>query len=328
LITSTPTPKPARIAMASGLLIFLFLSATPVSADAQDTLRQVQLLIAQPDHLSPAEQAQRAIVALADLRADPALAGDAWLTAPLTDTPPDLVQANARTTAALAALVDTPRQPPNPAALAALTAVLAEPRFHPTDLLSALPAWLRPVAQAVAAVANVVAGILHWLLDQFLAPLLFLVRSPAFGPAMVALAAAVTVGVFLLYRHGLRAAMVAQAELTSTAGALPLTAAEAVAATRAWAAQGRYRDACHYLLFSVLLWIEEQQGVRFDRSATNREHLRRLAAAAPEPRTALVGAMEPVVQRFDRLWYGQTTVTAADYAELDALAARVREAAT
>jgi hypothetical protein len=66
------------------------------------------------------------------------------------------------------------------------------------------------------------------------------------------------------------------------------------------------------------------EDARFDPAATNREHLRRVQAAA---RPALATALAPLVQAFDRLWYGAGAVTEAEYRGLLALATQVREVA-
>src|SRR5262249_58259249 len=120
------------------------------------------------------------------------------------------------------------------------------------------------------------------------------------------------------------AAAARRADLAAPAGELPPTAGDAIAAAGACAADGEYRDACHYLRFSALLWVEERRGIRFDRAATNREHMRRVVAETG-PRSKLVAALEPVVLRFDRLWYGQSTVTRDDYDGLATLVAHLHE---
>jgi Domain of unknown function (DUF4129) len=302
--------------------------ATPVRAesDPRFTLRRVLVLVDQPNRLSPAERAARADLALANLRADPSLSDQAWLIDPLTANPPDLARANARISAALAALDAAPQTHVSASARADLDAVLADPRFHPADPLSLLPAWLVPVALALISVANFLWSIIRWPFDQIFALLQQAVGSRAFGPTMVALAALITVGVVLLYRRGLRAAIARQEEMAAPAGELPPTAADAIAAARARAADGEYRDACHYLLFSALLWVEERRGLRFDRAATNREHMRRVVAEAG-PRSELVVALEPVVLRFDRLWYGQSAVSRDDYDGLATLVGHLQELA-
>ena len=49
------------------------------------------------------------------------------------------------------------------------------------------------------------------------------------------------------------------------------TALEALNAAQRQAALGRYREACHFVLLSALLAVDERGDSRFDRSATNRE---------------------------------------------------------
>ena len=67
----------------------------------------------------------------------------------------------------------------------------------------------------------------------------------------------------------------------------------------------------------MLLWIEEHGQTRFERSATNWEHLQRLDPTSP---AGLHSADS--IDRFDRLWYGQADVSSEDYRDLEELARR------
>jgi hypothetical protein len=185
-----------------------------------------------------------------------------------------------------------------------------------------LPSWLQPVARVIDTITRFLWNVIRWPFDRLFDLLQRFAAGPAFKPLVVGLGLLTVAGVILLYRRGLRAAIVAQAELAAAPEALPLTAAEAIAAAQAHAAAGRHREACHFIFLSTLLWIEERGRVQFDRAATNREHLARLAR---EP--ALAAALAPVVARFDHLWYGQDRVTDSDYHDLLDLAGRVRELA-
>jgi hypothetical protein len=68
---------------------------------------------------------------------------------------------------------------------------------------------------------------------------------------------------------------------------------------RQFANAGNYRDAVRELYLATLLMLDERGLLRYDRSLTNREYL---DAIAGEP--AVRAALEPIVNTFDRTWYG------------------------
>ena len=70
------------------------------------------------------------------------------------------------------------------------------------------------------------------------------------------------------------------------------------------------------------LRLDERDHLPFDGALTNRELVPRLTAAP-----ALADPFAALVERFDRLWYGQTTCTADEYAAFAQLGERVWQAA-
>ncbi len=82
-------------------------------------------------------------------------------------------------------------------------------------------------------------------------------------------------------------------------GQAPLTAARALSEARQFANAGNYREAVRELYLATLLMLDERGLLRYDRSLTNREYL---DAVAGEP--AVHAALEPIVNTFDRTWYG------------------------
>jgi Domain of unknown function (DUF4129) len=167
----------------------------------------------------------------------------------------------------------------------------------------------------------------RWPFDRLFDLLRIVVDSPFFGPSALVGAIAIIGGLVLLFRRGLGAALVGQSEAAAAKLDLPPTSRDALAASQQSASEGQYREACHFVFLSTLLWIEEQGITRFDRAATNREHLARLLGETVVPTVGLAGALEPVVARFDRVWYGQPTATDVDYQELLALAERLQRVA-
>jgi hypothetical protein len=318
-------PRFLAMLICSALLVGLSLPGTASADDVPALLARVSGLVDRA--IASKDGGADALVALALRELDGATFYDqaAWLEEPLKAHPPDLQLAKARiarASEAAAPAVAGPAIPQEPQAT--LNHVLADSRFHPHTWQDDVPAILLPLALVVVAIANVIWSLIRWPFDRLWDLFVLFANSWAFGPIMAIGAVAVIVGLILLYRRGLRAILVRQAEIGANRDGLPLTAAEALAAARQEEALARYREACHYVLFATLLWIEEKGIARFDRSATNREHLDQLARVAV-PGGRVVGALEPVINRFDRVWYGQSFATADDYRDLLALATRVQD---
>jgi len=86
----------------------------------------------------------------------------------------------------------------------------------------------------------------------------------------------------------------------AVAGGLPVSAAQARQQATEQADSGNYREAVRRLYLAALLHLAERELFRFDRSLTNREVLGRVDASAPAR-----AHLEPVVETFDRVWYGE-----------------------
>lgn len=105
-------------------------------------------------------------------------------------------------------------------------------------------------------------------------------------------------------------------EFTAEAGArypdevegVPLTADRALQRAQELSTGGDYRTAVRYLYLSTLLLLEERGLLRYDRSLTNREYLRRVAH---DP--ALSVTLQDVVDVFDRTWYGYQPLDESTY---------------
>ncbi len=128
------------------------------------------------------------------------------------------------------------------------------------------------------------------------------------------LAAALAIGVAVLglrrgRNRGVAHMPLAHAEANWTAAHAQTAAAEA-------AAGGDYRRAIRYRYLATMLELDEADRLRFDRALTNLEHLRRAPAHLRE-------ALRPLVLTFDRVWYGGSPASAADYQQYSALAQAV-----
>lgn len=91
----------------------------------------------------------------------------------------------------------------------------------------------------------------------------------------------------------------------------PETADEAVDEGRELIAAGNYRGAVRHLFLAALLTLDERNLIQYDKTRTNYEIL-----SEAELRTTVVAALTPVVETFEKVWYGFETVGAADYERL------------
>ncbi len=214
------------------------------------------------------------------------------LLAALRAPAPDLPAVEARLGALLAEVRAAPDgRPPDPAVFAALDAVLAQPEFQ-------------------AAQPNPV--------DSFISDLLRRLLSVSIGGGQIGVNLVAVVGTLLVLAV-LGALIYNLWRTVAPHTALPvagdqagerLSARSALAQAGALAAGGDYRAAIRYLYLSTLLLLDERRALRYDRSLTNREVLAQVAGDE-----ALVERLRPVVEEFDRVWYGFAPVDEAEYAE-------------
>ncbi|HZT07034.1 MAG TPA: DUF4129 domain-containing protein [Chloroflexota bacterium] len=311
--------KALAVGAAIGLLLALR-SPESAFADGDAAVRTAASLVheartAEGD--DPTRLANRAVDAL---ESDPATRGWQWLSEPLRETPADLQRAAARLDAAQAIGAGGTSSPDSADVQSLLASVFADPRFHRTDAAVSLPGWLLPAVLLVERLLGLAWNVARWPFDR----LLDLLEAVLSGPLVVALWLVLAVALASLYRFGIRAVLVRQAEALASTGNAKLTDAQALVSAHECATEGRYRDACHFLLLSALLFVEEHERVRFDPSATNREHLRHARSAV---RPAIARALGPLVNGFDSLWYGAAEVTETDYHDLLMLTGALREAA-
>jgi hypothetical protein len=83
-----------------------------------------------------------------------------------------------------------------------------------------------------------------------------------------------------------------------------------------------YRAAIRYLYLSSLLMLDERGLIHYDRTLTNREHLRQIAN-----NPLLSDVLRPVINMFERVWYGYAAVDEAMYAEFRQNVERLRQLA-
>jgi hypothetical protein len=91
-------------------------------------------------------------------------------------------------------------------------------------------------------------------------------------------------------------------------GLEPETAEVAVDEGRELVAAGTYRGAVRHLFLAALLTLDERNLIQYDKTRTNHEIL-----DEAELRPTIVETLAPVVQTFERVWYGFESVGAAEY---------------
>jgi hypothetical protein len=216
-----------------------------------------------------------------------------WLREALGEAQPDLPTIAMR----LGAILDALAQPPSTAPADArerLKQLLDKPPFKRTEE-DAQPSWLQ--------------AFLEWLgrvLEQILRPI---GRATTGSGNIVAWAIgiiglALLLGVIAYLLRGLRRGMVADARIEDDPEA-NLTAKSALDQASGLARGGDHRAAVRYLYLSALLWLDERNLLRYDRALTNREYLDRV-----RENPALRARMAPIVDTFDRVWYGHMPIDA------------------
>lgn len=221
---------------------------------------------------------------------------NSWLRDALKANDPDLPPIASR----LGALIDAlalPTSPAPPDAQERLKTILSRPPFTGADapqdsLLGRILDWLfrqlarlfRPISDASAGSANVIG----WLVAGF--GLLLLIAVLAY--------------VLLWTRRNITSDVRAASDDPEA----HLTSNTAIQQASELARGGDYRTAVRYMYLSALLWLDERDMLRYDRALTNREYLEHLGDN-PELR----GRLLPIVETFDRVWYGYASLDAQSF---------------
>jgi hypothetical protein len=247
------------------------------------------------------EDASARLVATTSVRlpGDTTIAVDnGWLRDALRESEPDLPAIAER----LGAIIDALAQPPSAAPADArerLRRMLDQPPFKRPDPPQA-PAWLRDFADWLVRI-----------LERMFEPLGRI--SPAGGRtaawAIAVVGGLLLIGVLAYLLRGLRRGMVAGARADEDDPEANLTAKTALDQAGGLARDGNYRTAVRYMYISALLWLDERDILRYDRALTNREYLERV-----RDNPALRERMAPIVETFDRVWYGHLPIDAESFA--------------
>src|SRR5205823_6240979 len=109
--------------------------------------------------------------------------------------------------------------------------------------------------------------------------------------------------------------------LSDLAAALGMSAGEARKRAEEAGRAEDYRHAIRYRCLAVLLALDEVGMLAFDRTATDREYLFRAPGGLQEE-------LQPLLARFEEVWYGDAPTTEADWADYAARAGRVEARVT
>jgi hypothetical protein len=104
--------------------------------------------------------------------------------------------------------------------------------------------------------------------------------------------------------------------VSELAAVLGMGSAEARRKAGEAAAEGDYRSAIRYRCLAVLLDLDEKGRLVFDRSATDREYLFRAPGTLQDD-------LQPLLTRFEEVWYGNAAAGQEDWTGYDARAGQV-----
>lgn len=132
---------------------------------------------------------------------------------------------------------------------------------------------------------------------------------------------AVVVVIVLVIRN-VRASMTSDVARLDAEQELRLTSADARADAERHVQSGNFREALRAMYLATLLRLDEAGRLRFDRSLTNQEVL---GVTRLHGDVTLQQRLVPLVERFDRVWYGNAPCSGDDYRTFSRLADEVWE---
>ncbi|HUG16983.1 MAG TPA: DUF4129 domain-containing protein [Thermomicrobiales bacterium] len=239
--------------------------------------------------------------------------------ADLRASPPDIKRALARIEAAISAIERASLSSPgDDDALSALDAVLARSEFAPPEPDDGERSWRQRLVDALDDVLSpVIERIARWLSPLFDSEGGSSAGGVVLRAIMAAIGIAAIVAVIVLVIRNVRQAMTSDIARLEAARETRLSAADARANAEQLFLDGNFREALRALYLATLLRLDETGRLRFDRSLTNQEVLRATRIYGDE---TLRQRLSPLVDRFDRVWYGGASCSADDYLTFSRLA--------
>jgi hypothetical protein len=314
----TNIQRMAATALFSVLCSLFFIAAASAQPQLPDLaaytgwVREAFAAAQRNDRLGLEQVAERLIATTSvSLPEDKTIAVDnGWLRDALAETEPDLTAISAR----LGAILDALAQPDSSApadARTRLQEILNNPPFKQPEPAAATSNWWRDFWEWVGR-----------LLEGIVRPIGSMPRATgeAIGWVTLGIGALLLVGVIGYLLLGLRRNLAAEARAATDDPEAGLTAKAALDQASEVARSGDYRSAMRYLYLSALLWLDERDLLRYDRALTNREYLDRVRDNA-----ALRARLQPVVETFDRVWYGHMTLDAESFAAYRAQVEALRD---
>jgi hypothetical protein len=135
---------------------------------------------------------------------------------------------------------------------------------------------------------------------------------------IILFAAIVVVAVLVYFLRNLRRSLVAEESLPPALMEQEArTPAEAFDNAQRFASAGDYRSAVRQLYLATLLTLDQRGRIKYDPTLTNREYLHQ---ASNDARTT--AALQPIVETFDRTWYGFEPISVQEF---DAYRRRVEQ---
>lgn len=204
---------------------------------------------------------------------------------------------------------------PEDQALERLHAILARPEYQVDN---ATPWWqqlLRPVLEFVwtqlARVVQLVMGASTG-------------REGLLGVVILVLAVLLLVGAAVYLLRALRLSVARESDARRASLAERRERSDQLRrAAEQLAASGQFAEATRLLYLSALYALDERAVLHLETGLTNREHLYRLGQAHP----VVADVFRDVVDRYERVRYGRTSITAEGFAELSGRAQELRNAA-
>ena len=203
---------------------------------------------------------------------------------------------------------DWSRASPDSFAMSKLQEVLARPEFQPQAPQQ--PSWFEELWERFQ----------QWLNEQLSRIGLRNVRLPNLNWAITLVGVMVLAAVVFFFIRTLRANLVSHQDLEEAINGGKLSSSSALKQAQQLAAGADYRSAVRYLYLAAVLSLDERGLLRFDKALTNREVLRQTST-----REQLKSDLRPVVETFDRVWYGLQPISDEQYHEYEQQVARARE---
>lgn len=298
--------------------------APPTLAEYEQIVREAYAAASRSDRIGLDDAATRLLtsdeVRLPDGSTAPA--DNRWLAEALAVEPPDYNLIEGRLGAILDAAGQT-RNAQDPAALTKLEQVFAQPPFRSREVPSAWTRFWRAVGDAISNFFDRLARSLPNAppaTSAPSAPRAFDSLSPL-GWLLLILGGLLILSLLIYAIRGVRQSLVRDAKVRAAAvEEEAISASQALDRAQDQARSGDYRTATRYLYLSSLLWLDERKLLRYDRSLTNREYL-----AEVRNNPALHAQLTPVVNTFDRVWYGHGELAEEDFRAYEAQVKGLRD---